>query len=50
MTKTNDELYEEAMQAITKLFSDQSVSVEETRINLYTLIGEIQIMLEALGE
>lgn len=48
MNKTNDELYEDAVKAITALFSDQSVSKEQAAQNLQALIGEIQVMLEAL--
>jgi hypothetical protein len=44
----NDELYEEAVNAITNLFSDRSVSASTTVMNLNDLIGEIQIMLDCL--
>lgn len=46
----NDELYEKALQAITDLFSDKSVSQSEARRNLETLIGEIQIMIDTLQD
>jgi hypothetical protein len=46
----NEELYEEAMNAISKLFGDISVSRSETKSNLNDLIGEIETMLETLEE
>lgn len=45
---TNEELYEKAMEAITDLFGDMSVSTSTTKENLNTLIGEIQIMIDGL--
>ena len=45
----NSELYEKALQAITELFSDMEVSRLETRRNLESLIGEIQVMIETLS-
>jgi hypothetical protein len=47
---TNEQLYEAALAAITKLFSDQSVSVAEARENLGGLKDEINIMLDTLEE
>jgi len=44
----NEELYDKAMEAITKLFGDRSVSKEVTKNNLNDLIGEIMIMLDTL--
>lgn len=44
----NEELYDKALEAIQALFGDMSVPVWETKENLRTLIGEIEIMLEAL--
>jgi len=46
----NDQLYEKAVEAITELFSDKSVSQSEAKANLESLIGEIEIMIESLGE
>jgi len=48
--KMNDQLYEKAVEAITELFSDKSVSQSEAKANLESLIGEIEIMIESLGE
>lgn len=45
---TNEELYEKAQEAITALFSDTSVSQEETWQNLDELAGEIQILQDSL--
>ena len=50
MSKANDQLYEEAKEAIDRLFSDTSVSCEEAKENLRSLIGGIQIMLETLED
>jgi hypothetical protein len=44
----NEELFEKAKDAITALFNDTSVSKVTTEDNLHELIGEIQIMLDAL--
>ena len=44
----NEELYEEAMAAITALFGDTSVSQFETERNLNDLIGEIKTMMNSL--
>jgi hypothetical protein len=41
-------LYENALKAIAELFNDTSVSVSETKESLNDLIGEIQVMLDAL--
>lgn len=49
VTMSNEILYEIAMKAITDLFNDRSVSLETTRQNLGTLIGEIDTMLDALA-
>lgn len=46
---TNQELYEEAMESITILFSDISVSSEITIENLAALRDEIQIMIDGLN-
>ena len=42
-------LYERALKAIKKMYSDRSVSKEDTAINLRSLRDEIDIMLEGLG-
>jgi len=44
----NDELYKQAMKSISDLFSDQSVSPEETITNLNAIIDEIEIMIESI--
>lgn len=46
----NEQLYEQASKAIEKLFSDTSVSQEQARENLESLIGEIEIMLDSMEE
>lgn len=46
---TNKELYDAALQAITKLFSDQSVSQADTRNNLEELQSEIDLMLDSIA-
>ena len=49
MAITGNEIrYEKAKQAVQDLFDDQSVAIEETIANLDALIGEIEIMLDAL--
>lgn len=45
---SNEELYQKAVEAVTKLFSDMSVSRSEAADNLRALIGEIEIMLSTL--
>ena len=45
----SDDLYDKALNAITELFNDQSVSREEAKINLDMLIGEIETMIESLN-
>lgn len=44
----NDKFYEAALTAITKLFNDQSVSIEQARNNLESLKEEIEILLETI--
>lgn len=46
----NDKLYNQALEAIRTLFEDTSVSSEEAKRNLNSLIDEIYIMLETLPE
>lgn len=45
---SNEELYQKALEAITRLFSDQSVSQAETMRQLDELIGEIRVMQDTL--
>lgn len=45
----HEELYEEASEAATKLYSDTSVSQEDTRRSLQTLRGEIDTMIETIN-
>lgn len=47
---SNEELYEKAKETVNDLFSDQSVSVEETRINMNTLVEEIETLISTLPE
>lgn len=47
---TNEELYNAAIEAITNLFSDQSVSRSEARRNLDNLQQEINILIDVLEE
>lgn len=46
----NEELYDKAVDAITELFNDASVSQEDCKNNLEALISEIKIMIESLEE
>lgn len=47
---SNEELYEKAKDAITELFSDQSVSQSECKSNLEGLIGEIEMLISTLKD
>lgn len=40
--------YDLAMDAIREVFGDTSVSVDETRDNLSSLVSEIEILLDTL--
>ena len=44
----NKDLYEIALDAITELFSDPSVSVSDCKDNLVSLKSEIDTMLDSL--
>jgi len=44
----NDELYNQALEAIQELFGDTSVSTEDAIANLESLIGEIEVMISTL--
>lgn len=44
----NEELYDEAMKAITALFSDQSVDQAKAKENLQNLVGEIDTLIDSL--
>lgn len=44
----NELLYKAAMEAINKLFCDQSVSPETTKENLNTLKDEIDMLLDSM--
>lgn len=46
----DQELYDTALEAITKLFSNTSIPRMVTRENLKALIGEIETMLDSLEE
>lgn len=41
-------LYDKAKEAIDELFGDKSVTQEEAKENLESLIGEIETMIESL--
>ena len=43
-----ENLYEKAKKAIDELFSDESVTQEETKENLESLMNEIQTLIETL--
>ena len=45
-----ENLYEDALDAITELFSDVSASQRETKENLNSLIGEIETMIDGLDD
>jgi len=44
----NDNLFNEALEAITKLFSDKTVSQKTCKDNLIALISEIDMLLDSL--
>lgn len=44
----HERLYDEALRAATKLYSDMSVSQEQTRGSLRALRGEIDAMIETI--
>ena len=49
MTKTGNEIrYEDAERTIQLLCADQTVSIEETIANLVSLIGDLEIKIDAL--
>lgn len=50
MMSHNENLYEEAMDAIRKLFEDQTVGPDQARENLQGLIDEIRILIDGLPE
>jgi hypothetical protein len=45
---TNDELYEDALDSVEKLFNDGTVGKEKTKENLECLRDEIDTMLNVL--
>lgn len=47
---SNDGLYNDAMEAITVLFSDETVSQSTCKLNLQNLIEEIQVMIDSLED
>ncbi len=47
---TNDELYDKALESISELFGDTSVSQWVCKKSLESLIEEIQIMLSGLDD
>ncbi len=44
----NERLYDEALAAINRMFSDRSVSRETTRENLRGLRDEIELLIDAI--
>ena len=46
----SEELYDKALEAITELFNDDSVSKEQAIETLGALLNEIEIMIESLEE
>jgi len=44
----NEKLYDEALAAINRMFSDRSVSPETTRENLRGLRDEIEMLIDAI--
>ena len=48
--KTNAELYDAAMEAVTELFGDLTVNKTQTMKNLQTLVDEIEVMINSLVE
>lgn len=50
ITPIHEKLYEDALAAVNLLFSDNTVEAIDTRNSLVELKGEINIMLDALGD
>lgn len=48
--RTNDELFDDAMESISELFNDSRVSTDGCIANLNALKEEIETLLESLGE
>ena len=48
--KSNEDLKQDAIDAVNALFSDQSVSQEQCRENLEEVVGEIETMLESMRD
>ncbi len=44
----NSELFDDALDALTALFSDMDVSKEHTKSNFIALVEEIDMMMESL--
>lgn len=49
-TDQHERLYQQAWSSIQALFSDSSVEPEDTRESLNSLISEIEMLVESLGE
>lgn len=47
---SNEELYDAAVEAISKLFGDRSVSQAQAKENLRNLKGEIDVFIDSLGD
>jgi len=50
MANTNDELYEQAKEAIGELYNDKTVSKEDAIGNLNGLIEECQMLIDCLQD
>lgn len=50
MTAKNEQLFRAAQDAITALYSDTSVDKEKCAENLQTLIEELEMLIESLGD
>lgn len=46
----NDLLYERALEAVKRLYHDDTVSPSDTRANLELLLDELEIMIESLPD
>ena len=47
---SNEVLYKRAMDAITALFSDDSVSTSKAKENMRSLCDEIEMLIDSLGD
>lgn len=47
---SNEQLYQDALDAVNKLFSDKSVSQSKARENLKSLRDEIDLLIDTLKD